>query len=152
MPRNKKPRYGTIGDLIHGTYTLEDLIPEFLDAAFRLQLSRPDRSIAVEIRNRSRKSDYFDDRDIATEDRATLEELLNRYAPPYVFFGCRPGSSGFGFYLPSNFAEDFDGLKVNDTADVPTGYSGEVMLVNDHGNVTLFNYSRGRGYVIWAVV
>lgn len=45
-----------------------------------------------------------------------------------------------------------DGLKVSDTGDVPRGYSGEVLHVNDHGNATLYNYVNGRAYEVWGIV
>ncbi|MGH8674178.1 MAG: hypothetical protein ACREVG_07705, partial [Burkholderiales bacterium] len=38
----------------------------------------------------------------------------------------------FGYWLQD--MTDFDGLRVNDTSEVPSDYSGEVLHVNDHGN------------------
>lgn len=32
----------------------------------------------------------------------------------------------------------FDGLKVSDLSEVPEEYEGEILHVNDHGNVTLY--------------
>lgn len=33
---------------------------------------------------------------------------------------------------------EFDGQVVSDLSDVPAGYAGEVLHINDHGNVTLY--------------
>lgn len=38
----------------------------------------------------------------------------------------------------------YDGIAVSDTSEVPEGYSGDVLLINDHGNATLF-YSDSDG-------
>ena len=47
---------------------------------------------------------------------------------------------------------DFDGLKVSDTGDVPADYSGEVLHINDHGNMTLYSAERGKLTEIWSIV
>jgi hypothetical protein len=39
--------------------------------------------------------------------------------------------------------DDFDGLRVSDTSEVPDDYSGEVLHVNDHGNATLYVADNG---------
>jgi hypothetical protein len=50
------------------------------------------------------------------------------------------------------FEEDFDGLKVSDLSEVPPGHTGEVLLVNDHGNMSLYNCNRGGHREVWGVV
>lgn len=35
-------------------------------------------------------------------------------------------------------SDSFDGLKVEDTSEIPADYRGEVLHINDHGNVTLY--------------
>jgi hypothetical protein len=47
---------------------------------------------------------------------------------------------------------DFDGLVVNDTADVPEDYSGSVLHVTDHGNLTLYESDAGELDEIDAIV
>jgi hypothetical protein len=82
-----------------------------------------------------------------------LFDALDAYAPAYFYFGAHPGDGAdYGFWLSESFPDDFDGLKVSDTADVPKGHTGEVLHANDHGNMTLYAYSRGRGRELWAVV
>lgn len=38
--------------------------------------------------------------------------------------------------------KEYDGLVVSDTSDIPRGYRGEVLHINDHGNVTLYRAFR----------
>jgi hypothetical protein len=33
---------------------------------------------------------------------------------------------------------EFEGQVVSDTSEVPKGYQGQVLHINDHGNVTLY--------------
>lgn len=40
--------------------------------------------------------------------------------------------------LDAHNAGEFEGLVVSDTSDVPKGYVGEVLHINDHGNATLY--------------
>lgn len=35
--------------------------------------------------------------------------------------------------------QEFEGKVVEDLSEVPEGYRGQVLHVNDHGNVTLYN-------------
>lgn len=47
---------------------------------------------------------------------------------------------------------DFDGLKVEDTSQVSDSYIGEVLHVNDHGNITLYNAKNGKLTEVWSLV
>jgi hypothetical protein len=92
--------------------------------------------------------------DYASAAVAELFEALEQFALPYGYFGSLEGDGAdYGYWLQSNLVEDFDGLKVDDTSEVPRSYRGEVLHVNDHGNVTLY-ISNGRGKLteIWGVV
>jgi hypothetical protein len=82
-----------------------------------------------------------------------LPNLLNEVCPPYFYFGAHPGDGAdFGFWLSENMEFDFDGLKVSDTSEVKGDYSGEVLHVNDHGNMTLYCANKGELTEIWAIV
>ena len=103
-------------------------------------------------KDRQRPTQYFG-KDDADYDLEALFDALNEYAPSYFYFGAHPGDgSDYGYWLSECFAEDFDGMKVSDLSEVPTGFSGEVLKVNDHGNMTLYAYSRGRGREVWGIV
>ncbi len=144
-----------MGSVSHATMRSEDLIPAFLDC---LESQRPlrkeHRKLVREIRERMEAEQYFDSED-SHFDLEELFDVLGEYAPEYFYFGSHPGDgSDYGFWLSEDFPDDsFDGLRVSDLSEVPTGYAGEVLEVNDHGNMTLYLYSRnGRKVELRAVV
>lgn len=150
-------RYADIGSVSHGTMRADDLIPTFaaeLDALLKRQPKRfPRKEYRALIREAARISDYD------TEDAGyVLEELfdaLAAFAPPLCYFGAHDGDgAAYGFW-PSDDAisHSFDGLRVSDTSEVPRAYRGEVLHVNDHGNVTLYA-ANGRGALreVWSCV
>lgn len=151
-------RYASIGSISSGTMRAEDLIPEFawnLDYYLKRQpRSFPRKEHRALIREANKITDFDSE-----ESGYVLEELfdaLNEYAPPYFYFGAHEGDgSDYGFWLnPHSFNEkDWEGLKVEDTSEVPKGYRGEVLHVNDHGNMTLY-YCNARGKLkeIWGIV
>lgn len=144
-----------IGSVSTGTMRPEDLISSFLWEVKRDHLSRANRNAirGIESRlNRADETDYFENGDADT-DLESLFEILDSVAPEGFYFGANEGDGAdYGFWLSSTFVEDFDGLKVDDLSEVPTGYSGSVLHVSDHGNLTLYAYSRGRGREIWGIV
>jgi hypothetical protein len=149
-----KPNHNSnIGSVSTGTLRPEDLIPTFISELRRQKpLARRHRRLVREINARMNAEDYFTLED-ADFDLEELTEALNEYAPPGFYFGSHPGDGAdFGYWLSESFAEDFDGLRVSDTSEVPTGFTGEVLHINDHGNLTLYSYSRGRRREVWAIV
>lgn len=143
-----------IGSVSTATMRSEDLIPAFIDA-LRAQkpLHRKHRALIRDIESRMGKPGYYDSEDAAYDLNESLFDALDEYAMPYMYFGSHPGDgSDYGFWLAEYFEDEFDGLKVNDISQVPRGYTGEVLHVNDHGNVTLYAYSRGRGWEVWTFV
>jgi hypothetical protein len=100
-----------------------------------------------------KREDYFESEDASIDLSEGLFDALDSYALPYFYFGAHPGDGAdYGFWLSEEWEMCFDGLKVADLDEVPKGYSGEVMHVSDHGNLTLYNYSRGRGREVWSIV
>jgi hypothetical protein len=83
----------------------------------------------------------------------SMFNILGNHSLPFFYFGASEGDGAdFGWWLDPSFEDEFDGLKVSDTSEVPTGYSGEVLHVNDHGNMTLYSARNGRLHEIWAIV
>ena len=142
-----------IGSVSHGTMREEDLIPSFIWELEQMKpLHRDHRANLKEIRANMETEGYFDSED-AGYDLESLFNMLEAYALPYFYFGSHPGDgSDYGFWLSEGFEDEFEGLKVSDLSEVPTSFTGEVLLVNDHGNMSLYAYSRGRGREIWAIV
>jgi hypothetical protein len=154
--------YGSIGSISSGTMLSEDLIPAFADElaelaktaksdAYKDLLAKADAWLDVD-----QDADDFDadqHNDDGSEIVNDLMDALGEFAPPYFYFGAHPGDGAdYGFWLYDDFQQDFDGLTVDDTSEVPDDYEGEVLHVNDHGNCTLFAARNGELKEIWAVV
>ena len=163
-----------IGSVSHGTMRPEDLIPDFLyELEHQKPLRREHRKLISQIeksmvscrcdvpcRGQTKvdnedlhRQQYFDSSD-CVDDLESLFDALDCYSPPYFYFGAHPGDgSDYGWWLsPDSFDATFDGLKIEDWSEVPRGYTGEVLHVNDHGNMSLYAYSRGKGRELWAIV
>ena len=170
-----------LGSVSTGTLRPEDLIPAFVSELEQQKpCHRKHRALIREVNTylnleecgscgayhpegfagdcRENQKRFANDEDFFQSETASellneLMDALNEYAPAYFYFGAHPGDGAdFGFWLSENMPEDFDGLKVSDLSEVPTGYSGEVLHVNDHGNMTLYAYSRGRRREVWGIV
>lgn len=131
----------SLGSVSSGTLRAEDLIPCFADLLDELL---PRRSPAIrptlaKIRRR-RGEKYFQSED-ASEDVTWLEDQLSAIAPLYCYFGSHPGDGAdFGFWVMDDVQERIEegGMVVDDTSKVPDGFAGVVLLINDHGNMTLY--------------
>ena len=150
----KSNRSKNIGSVSHATMRTEDLIPSFLyELESQRPLKREHRQLIREIKRAMTKPEYFDSEDADYDLNEGLFPALDEYCLPYFYFGAHPGDgTDYGYWLSEGFEDEFYGLKVNDLSEVPTGYTGEVLVVNDHGNYSLYSYSRGRGREIWAIV
>ena len=147
-------RNTNIGSISSGTMRKEDLIPTFLyELRNRKPLRREHRTLAREIEERIELEDYYESEE-STYDLESLFDALGEYSPEYFYFGSHPGDgSDYGWWLSESFEDDFDGLKVSDLSEVPSDHCGEILVVNDHGNMTLHVRSRNnRMREIWAVV
>lgn len=150
MSKAKKWSQGQIGSVISATLREADLIPAFCE---ELRYLGHRSKTLTQIEKDSRKEDYFNDYDACTLDIESLVEMLNEHALPYFYFGSYRGDgSDFGFWLSEDFEFDYGGLKVDDLADVPSNYVGEVLEVNDHGNTTLYWKNRRGFRELWSVV
>lgn len=76
---------------------------------------------------------------------------LQEHCMPYTYLGWFDGSICCQVMI-ENLEYAFDGLKVTDTSEVPNDYSGEVIHVNDHGNMTLYAAESGKLTEIWGIV
>jgi hypothetical protein len=142
---SKKASFGSISS---GTMRPGDLIPVFADELRTLRGTLP-RDIYKDLRQWHRDAGS----DLADELLASLFSALEEFAPAYGYFGAHEGDgSDYGFWLGSDAMQDFDGLRVEDLSEVPKDYCGEVLHVNDHGNMTLYVGRRGHLIEVWAVV
>ena len=143
-----------IGSVSSGTMRNEDLIPAFVDALRKLAPNDDGFLDSVQGRiDEDEDGNYFDSED-ANFDLDELFARLNKQAPPYFYFGENEGDGAdYGFWFSKDaIRDDFDGLRVDDTSDVPDDYTGEVLHVNDHGNMSLYAAKDGELTEIWAIV
>lgn len=158
----KKADFAESGIISTGTLRAIDLVPAFSDALE--YLTRPtgkgkrkakyqrliDDAFAMEIDN---ENDCYISEEFATEMLEYLADALSEFAPPYGYFGSHVGDGAdYGFWLTEFFDDEFDGLRVGDLADVPKKHSGEVLVVNDHGNMTLYLFRSGHKRKLWSLV
>lgn len=116
--------------------------------------------------------------EVADFDLDALFDALNCYAAPYFYFGTHPGDGAdYGYWLSESWDDDFiniasDGsvfqyggrviafdkeyngtpIKVSDLSDIPSWFRGEVAVVNDHGNVTLYVKTSRTLREVWSIV
>lgn len=158
-------RPASFGSISSGTMRDDDLLPAFADE-LEYQLERQSRRFARKeyralIREARRALRHMEDGTVkqaeAAEESASeiISDLMDRltdFAPPYAYFGAHPGDGAdYGFWLVEDL-DCFDGLRVEDTSEVPRGYRGEVLHVNDHGNMTLYAATSRGLREVWSLV
>lgn len=109
------------------------------------------------LRNEGARLNKTDDWEWSNEWMTDCDNLLTEWARrelrhDFISFGPFEHGGAVGFYILTDNAIEEADLKVNDTSEVPRGFSGLVVHVNDHGNVTGYQYSRGKSRELFAVV
>lgn len=156
-----------IGSVSWGTMRTEDLLPTFLG-----ELQRLDPDVVTRIvteygvyLDHNLLSDWIrdnpDDADIMLHE--SVWEALNELAPPYMYFGsseCDGADYGWWSAIDVHDAtdvadynpdDDTELLSVTDMSDVPSGYTGHVLHINDHGNMALYK-PRIEWDEVWSIV
>ena len=164
-----------MGSVSSGTMRPEDLIPTFTSELESLahqsgivsgKRRRDHLKLVREIEAaQDLDADVYYDADEAGYNLESLFNALGEYAAPYFYFGSHPGNGAdYGFWLSEGWDEEFISghqldksdmpcsLEVNDLAEVPNWFRGEVAVVNDHGNVTLYVKTCRTLKKVWAVV
>jgi len=146
--KSKKFKYAQAGSIISGTLKNEDLIPQFCESL--RDLGHRSKEL-TRIEKAYNKKGYYESEE-SSFDLDSLFEMLDSHAMVYFYFGSHSGDgSDFGFWLSESISE-FDGLKVEDTSEVKDSYSGEVLHVNDHGNMTLYVAIKGKLTEVWSMI
>ena len=160
----KQHKRQNIGSISHGTLINEDLIESFIyELRQQRPLSRQHRKVIRDVEKTMKDAGRLErlhaevlswgDVADSSECVSELMDALDCYAPIGFYFGAHPGDgSDFGFWLSENFIEDFDGLRISDLNEIPKGYCGDVLLVNDHGNVSLYSKTRSHLKEVWSIV
>ena len=153
-------RKARIGPISEGTLWSNDLIEAFLD-----ELGDLDESAYERIRDEFGHTWNWTDDDFESENAYemvnALIDALNEQAPAFCYFGSTEGDGAdFGFWPIDiqDIQRDSDVLTVSDLAEVPENpqsgmYSTSyVLLVNDHGNCTLYSRENGELTEVWSIV
>jgi hypothetical protein len=153
-------KIASFGSISSGTMRPQDIMPDFIwelrhlghrDKKLTIIENRVDRALNGQY---GEDDAYFTDEQCSW-DIESLTDMLNEHSPSYGYFGSHPGDgSDYGFWLSENFEYEYDGLKIDveDLDKVPSHYVGEILTVNDHGNMTLYWKSARKLKEIWAVV
>jgi hypothetical protein len=154
-----------IGTVSHGTLRTEDLLEAFADELESVLDNNPElddlkyRAMVAEARvidvERMEENDDTDASVLVNE----LQDALDSLAPLYMYFGSTEGDdSDFGWWpnLDSlgEAIQDGEVLQLDAGDEIPTDYVGEVVFVNDHGNMA-FGYvgEKSREFVeVWSCV
>ena len=57
-----------------------------------------------------------------------------------------------GYHTGGELSEVWTDFVMAGLDEVPRGYTGEVLQVSDHGNITLYTFTNGRGREVWGLV
>lgn len=158
-------KHASLGTISHGTLRADDLIEAFAgELEYQVQRnadawcdenSRLTRDECMKIIWDAREASDDEEKEFALE---ALVFALDRFAAPYCYFGAHEADgSDYGFWVSHSTIDqtirDGEALSVSDLADIPGDYSGDVFVVNDHGNVTFYYVTPdGRCIEQWAIV
>jgi hypothetical protein len=144
-------KYASLGSISSGTLRTEDLLPAFADALEDLVNANggfwANRNLLIaEARAVDPQSDDADE--LVQE----LQDALQEFAPPYCYFGAHEGDGAdFGFWVVSDLFENTRQYELERGGELPCAccFDGsEFLVVNDHGNATLYAKQAIRGRFI----
>lgn len=156
-----------LGEISSGTHRLADLVPRFAEVLENLARKNGVIDRHVDLLSRAKWTyqvlarlglmDWDNEDAVATYDE--LVEALDDFSPRYSHFGARYDDfASFGFWLDdiecikADVTDLMKGMVVSDLSEVPKRFNGEVLLINNHGNVSLYVSARGKLHCIWSVV
>lgn len=148
------PQYLKVGK--YGDYEEVDELNQVMeDELLQLANSMKSKDTADDIRKALKNLKEVKDETLVYEH---LCNMMNEFVPPYCSWReYTLGDGEFGVYPDVEDAKQVikenDGYVVDDLADVPfCREPAEVLLINDHGNVTFGVQTRDTFEEIWAVV
>lgn len=152
--------HAPLGEIIGGTHRLADLVPRFAEVLESLARKNGVIDRHAELLSRANWIVLAENWDgveaVAVYDE--LVEALDDYAPPYARFSAHEGDgASFGFWVDDierikDDVNDMSGMVVGDLSEVPERFNGEVLVINDHGNASLYVSARGKLRCIWSIV
>ena len=117
-------------------------------ADFEAFMARLPNPIRTKLHDLDDDDDWWHSEEASCVLNEDIWELMTSLCPAYTYFGSLPGDGAdFGYWPDIDFIEEQvfcdEMLKVNDWSDVPHDYDGDVVQVNDHGNVTVGYHKDG---------
>lgn len=153
-----------LGSISTGTLQINELIPAFcetlsnLDNVFEKETLVDIITDLCSIDERNPHAHMATYHETLNNLFVVLEQDLSEHAPPYAYFGSHPSDgTDYGFWPDwesiNEGKHEGDLLQVDDLADVPEDCRlDHVLLINDHGNTTLYANSYGDWVEVWSVV
>ena len=129
-----------IGSVSSGTMRPQDIIPVFLETLDSLSPGDCEKVLG----NMSRGLPENDEDPFWNDDEmqffiSDIFDALNEHAPAFCYFGANEGDGAcYGFWPMFDIMNEDQVLKVSDLSEIPEGYNDYVLLVNNHGNATLY--------------
>lgn len=151
--KNRKPMMGEAFDS-HQRNTAENIAEYVAD----LRYYGKRRFAALIKEGESFDFEAFDDLGQAVSEWMTEADMaLSEWAQKstgciYWSYGTFPDSGSVGFYINADEAIADADLQISDLSEMPRGFSGLAVLVNDHGNVTAYQCRRGKRRELFSVV
>lgn len=141
-----------LGSISHGTLRIQALLKAFADEAERCCNGHLGNLTLV---NEARAIEDFDSLK-AAEILCDLQDFLDEYSPPYAYFGSHPDDGAdFGYWLFKDWQErmEEEGVpEISDLSEMEENYTGELLLINDHGNATFYWVENGKLTEQWSVI
>ena len=145
---------GTIGTLSQGTMRYEDLIPCFTNELERLDIYHVYKDLLAECHTIIKNNVYTEEG--LAEILDSLLQALQDFSPAYCYFGPHVGDGVDYGYWPDQTSiyeavHDGELLSVSDLSEVPDDWKDGVVVVNDHGNMTMYQ-AKTTFESVWAIV
>jgi hypothetical protein len=147
-----------LGSISTGTLRTEDLRHAFANTLEALEVGMPPTPAGeprwLNLVEEARDDKFYADQD----DQSVIDDLsdaLNKFCPPFVYFGTLEGDGAdFGFWVEQNAIDDFvseaieaDLITVTNTGDEYANGTYIVHLAHDTENVTVMDMERN---AIWS--
>lgn len=153
MTNGTKTAKVQLGTIIHGTLRTADLLEALYDTLFSLN---PDDAVIGDMWEATAEYDTWEAYCAACPEEAEIyvDELIgalrNDHALDYCYFGSHEGDGAdFGFWVDWDaIDDDRHSGELRSGDELPENNTGHFLIVNDHGNATLYFGET----VIWAVV
>lgn len=161
MRTKAKPTTLPLGVVSEGTLRTEDLLGAFLGALDGIRLTRDEWQTVRNVRHAIATADdahwTSGDADVDLDDITTIMEA---HCPDFCLFGAHDGDGAlFGVWVDqdglADAVRDGDVVRVADAAELSTVDRAFTLalLVNDHGNQTLFKQGGSRAWrEVWSCV